>query len=270
MSSGDSSAQGTSTFTSSTGDASIKYHGDMAGPGSGRLASGTPPGALTPGGTSNVSPIEFFGTAQAPGNKSLGGSARRSRSRGGSAGSAGELFGDKDGPGSSRFTPPPALHEPSIEFFGDSAGAADAGYPAGSPGGAPPPKFATLRGGGSEDAGETEGMGTSEMRALYKEASAFEGAAVISMIEREVEDESGPEKTEKALEITLEDGITITVELDSGEKRLNDLGYKQELKRVLVRAPSHLHSEIAVQGWGNPSVSVQSCGQPFLASLRCV
>jgi len=74
------------------------------------------------------------------------------------------------------------------------------------------------------------------MRALYKEASAFEGVAVISMIEREVEAE--PDKVEKALEITMEDGVTLTVELDSGEKRLNDLGYKQELKRDMVRRPT--------------------------------
>lgn len=236
MSGSDLSAQGTSTVTDSTGDTSISYFGDAtapngAGPGGSTPRGSTPRGTPPPGGVS-LSPIEYYGDRQAQGlngKRAIGGSARIA-----SGGSATELFGGRDGPGSSRYTPPPGKGEPSIEFFGDSAGAGGAPFVATSPGGAPPPKFATLRGGDSEDAGESNGMGTSEMRALYKEASAFEGAAVISMIEREAE--SGPEKTEKALEITLEDGITITVELDSGEKRLNDLGYKQELKRVLVSA----------------------------------
>lgn len=106
-------------------------------------------------------------------------------------------------------------------------------------------KFATLRGDDDDDDEEEGGgrMATSEMRALYKEASAFEGVAVISMIEREVEEQ--PDKVEKALEITMEDGVTITVELDSGEKRLNDLGYKQELKRDMVGLSPSRESEFS-------------------------
>ena len=65
---------------------------------------------------------------------------------------------------------------------------------------------------------------------IYNEASAFEGAAVVAMIEREDDDEA----QQKVLEITMEDGVTMTLELDSGEKRLNELGYRQRLKRVVV------------------------------------
>lgn len=76
-----------------------------------------------------------------------------------------------------------------------------------------------------------------EEQSIYNEATAFEGAAIVSMIERPAEKDG---EVEKALEITMEDGITLTVELDSGEKRLIELGYKQELKRVLVRPMHHL------------------------------
>ncbi|CAI5991909.1 unnamed protein product, partial [Closterium sp. NIES-65] len=37
----------------------------------------------------------------------------------------------------------------------------------------------------------------------------------------------------ETMEIMLEDGLQLTVEIDSGEKLLNELGYKQELKRAL-------------------------------------
>ncbi|GJP79231.1 hypothetical protein CLOP_g9482 [Closterium sp. NIES-67] len=37
----------------------------------------------------------------------------------------------------------------------------------------------------------------------------------------------------ETMEIMLEDGLQLTVEVDSGEKLLNELGYKQELKRAL-------------------------------------
>jgi len=81
-----------------------------------------------------------------------------------------------------------------------------------------------------------------EEQSIYNEASAFEGAAIVSMIERPAEKEG---EVEKALEITMEDGITLTVELDSGEKRLIELGYKQELKRVLVSRPLSLRAPAA-------------------------
>lgn len=77
---------------------------------------------------------------------------------------------------------------------------------------------------------ETEGVPVEEDMALYQEASEFEGAAVVSMIERHDSEEG---LRQKVLEITLEDGVTMTLELDSGEKRLNELGYRQELNRVL-------------------------------------
>ena len=44
-----------------------------------------------------------------------------------------------------------------------------------------------------------------------------------------------PEGGTEKMEIMLEDGLELTVEMDSGEKLLNELGYKQELKRNLVR-----------------------------------
>ncbi|CAI5479693.1 unnamed protein product, partial [Closterium sp. Yama58-4] len=65
---------------------------------------------------------------------------------------------------------------------------------------------------------------------LYTEASAFEGAAIVAMIQRRDEEE-GTEQ--KILQITMEDGITLSVELDPAEKRLNELGYRQELRRSL-------------------------------------
>ena len=74
-------------------------------------------------------------------------------------------------------------------------------------------------------------MPTAREMKIYNEASAFEGAAVVSMIEREDEAVGAQQKV---LEITMEDGVTMTLELDSGEKRLNELGYRQRLKRVLV------------------------------------
>ncbi|CAI5976616.1 unnamed protein product, partial [Closterium sp. NIES-64] len=65
---------------------------------------------------------------------------------------------------------------------------------------------------------------------LYTEASAFEGAAIVAMIQRR-DEEVGTEQ--KILQITMEDGITLSVELDPAEKRLNELGYRQELHRSL-------------------------------------
>ena len=44
-----------------------------------------------------------------------------------------------------------------------------------------------------------------------------------------------PEGGTEKMEIMLEDGLELTVEMDSGEKLLNELGYKQELRRNLVR-----------------------------------
>ncbi|CAI5533187.1 unnamed protein product [Closterium sp. Naga37s-1] len=80
--------------------------------------------------------------------------------------------------------------------------------------------------GGGGDGGAME---REEMQ-LYSEASAFQGAAVVAMIERHDED-IGEEQ--KILEITMEDGVTMSLALDSGERRLNELGYRQELKRSL-------------------------------------
>ncbi|GJP33203.1 hypothetical protein CLOM_g17759 [Closterium sp. NIES-68] len=44
---------------------------------------------------------------------------------------------------------------------------------------------------------------------------------------------AGDAEQRETLEIMLEDGLHLTVELDSGERLLNELGYKQELKRRL-------------------------------------
>lgn len=154
----------------------------------------------------------------------------------GARSSAGPSAAGADSNGSHETAAGPALRDPrpSSSAGGGWGGPSDHARHAASA-----TKFATLRGNDDDDDDEEGGggaMATSEMRALYKEASAFEGVAVISMIEREVEEQ--PDKVEKALEITMEDGVTLTVELDSGEKRLNDLGYKQELKRDMVGGPS--------------------------------
>ncbi|CAI7841138.1 unnamed protein product [Closterium sp. NIES-53] len=45
--------------------------------------------------------------------------------------------------------------------------------------------------------------------------------------------DSGAGGAGETMEIMLEDGLQLTVEVDSGEKLLNELGYKQELKRSL-------------------------------------
>eukprot|EP00475_Leptophrys_vorax_P006764 TRINITY_DN14228_c0_g1_i1.p1 TRINITY_DN14228_c0_g1~~TRINITY_DN14228_c0_g1_i1.p1 ORF type:complete len:617 (+),score=42.75 TRINITY_DN14228_c0_g1_i1:337-2187(+) len=101
----------------------------------------------------------------------------------------------------------------------------------------PPPGHATgAENGGAEGdaAGDAEEEGDESMEQeemkLYSEASAFQGAAVVSMIERHDEDLG---EQQKILEITMEDGVTLSLALDSGERRLNELGYRQELKRTL-------------------------------------
>ncbi|GJP65640.1 hypothetical protein CLOP_g22508 [Closterium sp. NIES-67] len=83
---------------------------------------------------------------------------------------------------------------------------------------------------GSADGGGGGGAMEREEMQLYTEASAFQGAAVVAMIERH-DDDIGEEQ--KILEITMEDGVTMSLALDSGERRLNELGYRQELKRSL-------------------------------------
>ena len=85
---------------------------------------------------------------------------------------------------------------------------------------------------------------------LYQEGAAFQGAAVVALVHEESEEASDgdAEASERrrhlkplAMEITMEDGVLLTVDLDSGEKRLVELGYKQDLRRALVstgRQPS--------------------------------
>ena len=79
---------------------------------------------------------------------------------------------------------------------------------------------------------------------LYQEGAAFQGAAVVALVHEESEETSdgGAEAASDrrrhlkplAMEITMEDGVLLTVDLDSGEKRLVELGYKQDLRRALV------------------------------------
>ncbi|CAI6000265.1 unnamed protein product, partial [Closterium sp. NIES-65] len=88
--------------------------------------------------------------------------------------------------------------------------------------------------GSAADGGGDGGAMEREEMQLYSEASAFQGAAVVAMIERH-DDDIGEEQ--KILEITMEDGVTMSLALDSGERRLNELGYRQELKRSLVSVP---------------------------------
>ncbi|CAI5972367.1 unnamed protein product [Closterium sp. NIES-64] len=87
--------------------------------------------------------------------------------------------------------------------------------------------------GSAADGGGDGGAMEREEMQLYSEASAFQGAAVVAMIERH-DDDIGEEQ--KILEITMEDGVTMSLALDSGERRLNELGYLQELKRSLLYA----------------------------------
>lgn len=74
---------------------------------------------------------------------------------------------------------------------------------------------------------------------LFREACAFEGAAVVALVEGAPEQRdsaggaSGGHGGAKTMEIMLDDGVLLTVELDSGEKRLIELGYKQDLQRDL-------------------------------------
>ncbi|CAI5516926.1 unnamed protein product [Closterium sp. Naga37s-1] len=74
---------------------------------------------------------------------------------------------------------------------------------------------------------------------LFREACAFEGAAVVALVENTPNgandggDGGGGQGGAKTMEIMLDDGVLLTVELDSGEKRLNELGYKQDLQRDL-------------------------------------
>ncbi|CAI5941960.1 unnamed protein product [Closterium sp. NIES-64] len=74
---------------------------------------------------------------------------------------------------------------------------------------------------------------------LFREACAFEGAAVVALVENTFNgaddgaDGGGGQVGAKTMEIMLDDGVLLTVELDSGEKRLNELGYKQDLQRDL-------------------------------------
>ncbi|GJP33206.1 hypothetical protein CLOM_g17762 [Closterium sp. NIES-68] len=75
---------------------------------------------------------------------------------------------------------------------------------------------------------------------LFREACAFEGAAVVAIVEgssshggKDGADGGGGDPVAKTMEIMLDDGVLLTVELDSGEKRLNELGYRQDLQRDL-------------------------------------
>ena len=115
------------------------------------------------------------------------------------------------------------------------------------------------------DAPDRDGEGE-----LYREGYAWEGASLVALVRgTEGEGEGGSplsardgwgdgrrERREKgcggvggssatsqakpvAIEILLDDGVTITVDLDSGEKRLAELGYKQDLRRALVSTALH-------------------------------
>ena len=81
-----------------------------------------------------------------------------------------------------------------------------------------------------------------EADALYQEGCAFQGAAVVALVRADANAPDGVEggldgagSQPTAMEIMMEDGVLMTVELDSGEKRLTELGYKQDLRRTLVR-----------------------------------
>ncbi|CAI6000317.1 unnamed protein product [Closterium sp. NIES-65] len=85
----------------------------------------------------------------------------------------------------------------------------------------------------------------SEEDELFREGCAFEGAAVVALVKEDggihvggAEGGEGGEAGEgkaKTMEIMLDDGVLFTLELDSGEKRLMELGYTQDLQRSMVR-----------------------------------
>ena len=83
-----------------------------------------------------------------------------------------------------------------------------------------------------------------EAEALYEEGCAFEGAAVVALVHNEDEatEATAAYAEPTAMEIMMEDGVLMTVELDSGEKRLAELGYKQDLRRALVRPETESES----------------------------
>ena len=70
--------------------------------------------------------------------------------------------------------------------------------------------------------------------------------------------DGGGRRKAVAIEILLDDGVTMTVDLDSGEKRLAELGYKQDLRRALVRGMRG--GGRGGEGWreGFPSAGVMS------------
>ncbi|CAI5994718.1 unnamed protein product [Closterium sp. NIES-64] len=83
----------------------------------------------------------------------------------------------------------------------------------------------------------------SEEDELFREGCAFEGAAVVALVKEDggihvggAEGGEGGEAGEgkaKTMEIMLDDGVLFTLELDSGEKRLMELGYTQDLQRSM-------------------------------------
>lgn len=93
-----------------------------------------------------------------------------------------------------------------------------------------------------------------ETQELLRQGYKFQGAAIVALVDESIpaqdpprdsgrrcapeEDGAGAGVTvERRLEIVLEDGVMLTVELDSGERRLRELGYTQTLQRDLVSAP---------------------------------
>ena len=144
---------------------------------------------------------------------------------------------------------------------------AQAGSPSPAPSLSPP--HSHTEGAAALIASGRSGDGDGE-RALYREGYAWEGASLVALVRGGTEGEgeggtplaardgwgegrgegreggggalgasSGTNQAKPvAMEILLDDGVTITVELDSGEKRLAELGYKQDLRRALVRHPS--------------------------------
>ena len=112
-----------------------------------------------------------------------------------------------------------------------------------------------------------------EAEALYEEGCAFEGAAVVALVhnDSEAKEDVDANAEPTAMEIMMEDGVLMTVELDSGEKRLAELGYKQDLRRALVRLPSESESSrkcsLAGHFCGRDICISWSSGRPIDESL---
>lgn len=102
-----------------------------------------------------------------------------------------------------------------------------------------------------------------ETQELFREGYAFEGAAIVALVDEEGGlDATGNSTVEKKMEIVLEDGVLLTLDLDSGEKRLRELGYTQTLQRDLVSAPFPGSGTCAVRRalpclWGKPRLCRQ-------------